>query len=860
MCTQGARRISQGRDSMKTSAQVVVVGGGVVGASVLYHLTKVGWTDVVLVERTELTAGSTWHSAGGMHTLNGDPNVAKLQQYTINLYKEIEEVSGQECGIHITGGVMLADTPERMDWLRMSHARGRYLGMDTELISVAEAKELLPIFEEEYFVGAMFDAHEGHVDPAGVTHAYAKAARQNGAEVYRNTWARDITRASDGGWNIHTYDTATGDDKAVIHCEHVVNCGGLWAREVGRMVGLELPLLAMEHMYLLTEDIPAVVEFNETNGKQFMHAIDFGGEIYMRQEGNGLLLGTYERNGKPWSPQQTPWNFGMRLLEPDLERIAESLDTGFKHFPIFAEAGIKQVINGPFTFASDGNPLIGPVRGLPGYWSACAVMAGLSQGGGVGLALASWMIDGDPGFDIWGMDISRFGDFATMAYTNEKVRENYGRRFSIQFPNEFLPAARPLQTTPIYDRLKAENAVFGASFGLESALWFQKPGLEAVEDVTFGRSNAWDQVRAETKAVRAGVGLMETTGFSKFFFEGPQARQFLDRILANKVPRAGRMALAPMTNEKGKLIGDLTVAAMPPAHGEAEGPPSTITGGATTNTSDEETFVLFGSGVAERYYERWFDHQIAIEGVSDTVSYRSLGWEMCGLSIAGPRSRELLERVTEADVSPEAFKFMQFRHLDIANVRLWCGRVTFSGDLGYEFWMPASYQRRVFEVLREAGDELGMTLFGSHALNSLRLDKGFGSWAREYRPLYDPFEAGLGRFVKLDKDFVGRDALVAAKEAGPTLRLLTWTVEAEVGEVGHDVIGDEPIWHNGEVVGWVTSGGYAHHSDVSVAMGYVPAEIETSDGTFEIEIVGVRRAATLVDGCLWDPDATRMRG
>ncbi|MGB1728260.1 MAG: NAD(P)/FAD-dependent oxidoreductase, partial [Ilumatobacteraceae bacterium] len=374
---------------MKTNTQVVVIGGGVVGASVLYHLAKAGWTDVMLLERTEYTAGSTWHSAGGMHTLNGDPNVARLQQYTINLYREILDESGMDASMHITGGVMLADTPERMDWLKMSHARGRYLGMETELISVKEAKELLPILDERYFVGAMYDAHEGHLDPSQITHAYLECARRRGAETHRHSWVRDINRSADGGWDLTVFDTTSNEDKAIVHCEHVVNAGGLWAREVGRMVGLELPLLAMEHMYLLTEEIPEVIAYNEREGKQLMHAIDFGGEIYMRQEGNGLLLGTYEQGGKPWAERQTSWEFGARLLTPDLERIAESLDTGFKHFPIFAEAGIKQVINGPFTFASDGNPLLGPVRGLPGYWSACAVMAGLSQGGGVGLSLAN---------------------------------------------------------------------------------------------------------------------------------------------------------------------------------------------------------------------------------------------------------------------------------------------------------------------------------------------------------------------------------------------------------------------------------------------------------------------------------------
>ncbi|MCB0993373.1 MAG: hypothetical protein KDB16_20520, partial [Acidimicrobiales bacterium] len=484
---------------------------------------------------------------------------------------------------------------------------------------------------------------------------------------------------------------------------------------------------------------------------------------------------------------------------------------------------------------------------------------GLSQGGGVGLALANWITQGDPGFDVWGMDIARFGDFATMAFTNEKVRENYARRFSITFPNEFLPKGRNVQTSPIYDRLAAANAVFGSGFGLETALWFQADGEEPIEEVTFGRSNAWDQVRAETLAVRSSVGMWETTGFSKFRFSGPGARAWLDRLLAGRIPKPGRMSLSPMTNPAGNLIGDLTVACLGAATGHSEGPFGTVVGGATGNVRHHEQFLVFGSGIAERYYERWFDQHLPADG---SVRYDTLGFELAGLSIAGPNARAVLEKVTDADVSAEGFKFMAFKEITLGMAPVWCGRVTFTGDLGYEFWMPARYQRHVYEVLLDAGQEHGLRMFGLHALNSLRLEKGFGSWAREYRPIYDPFEAGLERFVKMDKDFIGRDAL-AAKYApggpGGAVRLVTFTVDTEPGRAGVDVIGDEPIWHDGEVVGWVTSGGYAHHSDVSVAMGYVPAALGDSQGPWEIEIVGARRSANRLDQCLWDPESQRMR-
>src|SRR5690606_23956933 len=451
---------------MKSHAKVVIIGGGVVGCSVLFHLARGGWTDIVLLERDELTSGSTWHAAGGMHTINGDPNVAKLQKYTIELYKEIEELSGQATGVHVTGGVLLAATQARMDWLRGVVAKGRYLGLDLEEISAEEAARLMPLLDPKQFVGAVRNSEDGHLDPSGVTHAYAKAARKLGAEVERFTKVEDIVRRPDGLWRVIT-------TKGEVVAEHVVNAGGLWAREVGRMVGLELPVLAMEHMYLLTEPMPEVAAFNAATGREMIGVIDFKGEIYTRQERDGILLGTYERDCRPWSPVTTPWDFGHELLPPDLDRIAPSLEVGFRHFPALERAGIRQVVNGPFTFAPDGNPLVGPVQGLTNFWCACAVMAGFSQGGGVGLVLANWMTTGDPGHDVFGMDVARFGEWATLRYANAKVRENYSRRFSIRYPNEELPAARPQQTTPLHDiQTRDNNAVMGVTWGLEVPNWY----------------------------------------------------------------------------------------------------------------------------------------------------------------------------------------------------------------------------------------------------------------------------------------------------------------------------------------------------------------------------------------------------
>ncbi|MEW9804852.1 FAD-dependent oxidoreductase [Mesorhizobium sp. ZMM04-5] len=812
---------------MKSHAAVVVIGGGVVGCSVLYHLARSGWKDVVLLERDELTSGSTWHAAGGMHTINGDPNVAKLQKYTIELYKEIEELSGQATGVHVTGGVLLAATEARMDWLRGVVAKGRYLGLDLEEISAEEAHRLMPLLDPKQFVGAVRNSEDGHLDPSGVTHAYARAARKLGAEVERFTRVEDIVRQPDGKWRVVT-------NKGEVIADHVVNAGGLWAREVGRMVGLELPVLAMEHMYLITEDMPEVAEVNAATGKEVIHAVDFDGELYLRQERGGMLMGTYEKAAKPWSEFSTPWNFGHELLEPDIDRIAPSLEVGFRHFPAFQNTGIKQIINGPFTFAPDGNPLVGPVRGLPGFWVACGVMAGFSQGGGVGLALSNWMIHGDPGFDIWAMDVARYGDWATMAYTNAKVRENYSRRFSIRFPNEELPAGRPLKTTPVYDLLKQKGAQFGVAYGLEVPLWYAPEGVK--DEFSWRRSTDFEHVGREVKAVRDSVGLSEISSFAKYRVVGQGAEAWLDRMLACKLPKPGRMTLAPMLKEDGRLIGDFSLANL-----AREGKAS--------------EWFLAGSGIAEQFHMRWFEKHLPDDG---SVAIEALGLRRLGLSLAGPNARKVLEKVTRADVSNAAFPFMAIRSIDIGMAPCLVGRVSYTGDLGYEIWMAPEYQRAVYDTLMEAGAEFGIALFGSRALNALRLEKSYGSWAREYRPIYGPLEAGLDRFVAYDKPagFIGKAGALAERESGGKLRLRTFIVDTEDA----DVIGDEAIWHDGAVKGWVTSGGYAHGASLSVALGYVPKEIANATEGFEIELLGRRFAARLQPEPLFDAKLEHMRG
>ncbi|MEZ5843743.1 MAG: FAD-dependent oxidoreductase [Hyphomicrobiaceae bacterium] len=803
---------------MKTHVRAAVIGGGVVGASVLYHLTKAGWTDVCLVERAELTSGSTWHAAGGMHTVNGDPNIAKLQSYTINLYREIERISGQSCGIHLTKGLMLAATPERHDFLKLMVARARYLGLDMRMMTPEEAGAMCPILDPSHFVGALHNTLEGHVDPSGVTFAYAKCAQMAGAEIYRHTRVVETRPRPDGAWDVVT-------ERGTIVAEHVVNAGGLWAREVGRMAGLELPVLAMEHQYLVTDEIPEVAAASE----EIIHIIDFDGEIYMRQEGKGMLIGTYEPHGVPWSARVTPWDFGQDLLAPDLDRISANLETGFRHFPPLGRAGIKRIVNGPFTFTPDGNPLVGPVRGLKNYWVACGVMAGLSQGGGVGLAVSNWMVEGEAGMDIWGMDVARYGDWTTPAYTRAKVVENYGRRFRVRYPGEELPAGRPLRTTPVYRELADAGAVFGATYGLEYPLWFAPAGTPREEHWQWRRTNAHGVVAGEVEAVRNRVGLMEISTYAKHEVSGPGAEAFLARVLAGRLPAEGRIALSPMLFPSGKLAGDFTVSRLGPTR-----------------------FMIIGAGQAEDYQRRWFEAHMPTSG----VSLRTLGLDLVGLSIAGPRSRELLAAVSGEDCTSAGFPFMSIREMQIGLVPALVGRISYTGDIGYEIWVRPEHQVALLAALRGEGAALGVALFGARALNALRLEKGYGSWRTEYRPIYTAFEAGLDRLLDLRRGgFIGCQAALRQCETVPARKLVLLDIDV----MDADAVGDEPVSHDGRVVGWVTSGGYAHNAGRSLAFAYVTSEVADETIGFTVEILGIDRPARRLPRPPFDPDGVRLR-
>ena len=805
---------------MKTHTRVVVIGGGVVGCSVLYHLTKLGWSDVTLIERAELTAGSTWHAAGGFHTLNGDTNMAALQGYTIRLYKELEAITGMSCGLHHVGGITLADNPERFDQLKAERAKHRYMGLDTAILSPAEVEKMTDgMVNTQGIIGALYDPLDGHLDPYGTTHAYAKAAKMGGAEIILHTKV-EATKPTKDGWEVVT-------DKGTIHCEHLVNAAGLWAREVGAMAGVYLPLLPMAHQYLVTDDIPEIVA---RGGREFPHVMDPGGESYLRQEGRGFCIGFYEKPCEGWSIDGTPWTWGQELLSEQFEKIADSVEFAYKRFPALERAGVKRVIHGPFTFAPDGNPLIGPVGGLRNYWSACAVMAGFSQGGGMGLALAQWMIEGEVERDPRGFDVSRFGNWTSPGYTVPKVIENYQMRFSVSYPNEERPAARPFRTTPMYQVFDQMNAVWGQQYGLEVVNYHALPGEPRYEVPTFKRSNAWEATKAEVMAVREHVGINEVQNFGKYRVTGPNARAWLDRIMAGLIPKAGRLSLTPMLAHSGKIIGDFTVSCL-----------------------SETEFQVTASYGAQGWHSRWFEQNmepgVTVENISDARS---------GFQIAGPEARELLSRVTRSDVGPEAFKFMDVRRMTIGMANCIVQRVSYTADLGYEIYCDHMSVRHLWDVLSEAGKDLGLRPFGMRAMMSLRLDKWFGSWGREFSPDYTPAETGLDRFIRWNKpaDWIGKAAATAEKAAGPKRKLVPMIVDAKDA----DVVAWEPIWLDGAVVGFCTSGGYSHFTGKSLAQGFVPADRAVDGLEVEIEILGERRKATVHMAPLFDADGARMRG
>ncbi len=803
---------------MKSHYRVVVIGGGVVGASVLYHLAKYGWSDVALVERSVLTAGSSWHAAGGFHALNANPNMAILQAYTIDLLKDVEAESGQSIGMHMTGGIHVASAPERWEWLQSSYRRFQAIGIDdVRLVGPEEIKARCPIINVEGVLGGMWADREGYVDTTGTVWAYAGAAKKRGATVIEHNRVVELKQRPDSSWDVVT-------EAGTINAEHVVNAGGLWAKQVGRMVGLDLPLSPLEHHYLLTETIPEIAALKT----ELPMVVDLEGFTYMRQDQKGMLVGIYETNPQHWSIDGAPWDYGVELLQENIDRIAGELELVHRRYPVLQTAGVRKWVNGAFTFSPDGNPLVGPVAGKRGYWLACGVMAGFLQGGGVGKSLAELMIHGEASTDVYGLDIARYGPHASSReFIKQTTGEFYARRFVMTYPNEQLPAGRPLKMTPAYDAMTAAGCHWGNSWGLEVPLFFAPAGFK--EKPTLKRSNAFDIVGNECRMVREGVGLLDIASFSRYEVTGPQAESWLDWMSSARLPKPGRAKLAPMLSETGKLKGDLTI----------------------INWGDG-TFWIEGSYYLRQWHMRWFAAH-----ARDGVSVRDISDDVIGFSLSGPKSRELLARVTHQDVSNAALPFMGATALDVGMVRAKVARLSVTGELGYEINCRALEHAGLRRTLLEAGRELGVKEYGYNALLSLRLEKSFGIWSAEFTQAYTPRMTGMDRWMAWDKgEFVGRKAALAESKGAPPERQL---VTLEIDAVDADATGYEPVWRSGKMAGFVTSGGYGHTVRKSLAMALVAPEAAGVGSELSVHIVGAERKARVIAPSPYDPLGKAMR-
>jgi len=797
---------------MKSSYQAVVIGGGVVGASVLYHLAKFGWPDVALIERAELTAGSTWHAAAGFHALNGDPNVAALQDYTIALYRTLEEESGQSCGLHMTGGVNLATSQERWEWTKSAVSTFRAIGIETSrLITPSEIRDITGgMIRTDDVLGGLYDSKEGYLDPNGTTHAYAKAAQKRGADIILRNRVLSLNQRADGTWDVMT-------ELGTIHTEHVINAAGLWAKQVGHMAGVDLPVTPMEHHYLVTETIERL----KSMPAELPMVIDLDASTYTRQERDGLLLGVYEGRYKHWMMDGAPWDYGMELIPEDVDRISEQLARGLDRFPDLADTGIKRWVNGAFTFAPDGNPLIGPV-GPRGYWSACGVMAGFSQGGGVGKALAEWMIHGETEQDVYGMDVARFGlHQSNREYLRQTTGQFYARRMEMSFPNEQLPAGRPLRTPGAYADMTAAGARWGVSWGLELPLYFAPEGFS--EPGTMRRSAAFPLVAAECHVTQTAAGLLDISGFSRYRITGADAPAFLDHLLACKLPAPGQIKLAPMLSSTGKLKGDMTC----------------------FNWGGGE-YWLMGSYYLRAFHKRWFDSHatgdVEIEDISDTYA---------GFSISGPKARDILAKVAE---TAPALTMMRCDTVDLGLHRVRMGRLSLSGELAYELHCSASEHAQLRKLLLDAGAADGLREIGFAAMLSMRLEKGIGVWSAEFTQSYTPAMTGLDRWIDWDKgDFLGRDAACNAPAPDRVLTMI------QVDVTDADPAGFEPVWHGDTLVGITTSGAFGHRTGLSLAMALIDPALAQIGTALHVDVVGERRTASVTTLSPYDPSGAKMR-
>ncbi|MYH58758.1 MAG: FAD-dependent oxidoreductase [Boseongicola sp. SB0675_bin_26] len=799
---------------MAVQSRVIIVGGGIVGVSILYHLAKAGEKDAILLERRELTSGATWHAAGNVHTQSPYANLSALQAYSVRLYDGLAEEVGQEVGSHVVGGFFLAQTRERMEEFKHLAGKFRAIGLEYDLVTPSEIKSKSPLMNVSDLEGGAWDPEEGHVDPCSVTMGLAAGARKHGGKILRNTQVEGIARLPSGHWRL-----TSGEE--TFECEIVVNCAGFWADEIARMVGTRLPITNMEHQYLVTEAMPSVVAL----GHELPMIRDCDSQFYLRQEGQGLLLGPWERDcRRAWNETdgRAPLSFGQELFEDDWERLEDGLGAIFHRVPDLKTAGIKRGVNGAISFSPDGRPMIGPMPHVPGFFVACGFLGGIAQGGGIGLAMSQWILEGESELDLHFLDVARFGDWTTREFARERTHEIMPIRYEVTYPGIERKTGRThLKTTPIHDNLLAQGAVMGQAFGWERPLWFAPEGVKPADKPSFRRPNWWQHVGAEAKAMAAGCGLSDMSSYCKFRLSGPDAQEFLDHVGSARVPeRSGKIALSLMLNDRGGIVGDMTI-----------------------ENAGGGSFHSVGATLGAAIYQRWMeehvgDFDVRVENVTDR--YAAIG-------IAGPNSRALLNALSDSAFSD--FPFMSSKMVEVGGVRCKAARISFTGELGWELHCPMPDQKALYDALMAEGENHGLVLMGARAMGMLRLEKGYRSWGADMTTEVTPHAAGLERFCSTKKDYIGRGAVDTQRSAPPERRLVT----LEVDPVAPPCWGTEPVLKDDALIGHVTSGGMGWRSGKMLALGWIDDGAATTGSELEVQILLQSYKATVISDPVYDP-------
>ncbi len=810
---------------MRSHARAVVIGGGVVGVGTLYHLAKKGWTDSILIERKELTSGSTWHAAGLLPLFNMSYSVGQIHKYSVQFYKSLETSSGQDVGLRQVSNIRLAMNQDRMDEYYQYAGVASTIGIDVKFLTPDQVKEIWPLCNTDGLVGAIQHMEDGYIQPADLTQAMATAARDFGAEINRFTTVTGIEQKPNGEWLVKT-------DQGDVTCEHVISATGNFARQTGAMVGLDIPVIPVEHQYIVTEPHPEI-QARQAQGLPEMGVLrESDGAWYMREENGGLILGPYEK-GAPCCYLDGPSSDSeYELFQEDLDRLEPHIEAAINRVPAFGEVGVKQVFNGAICYTPDGSPIIGPAPGLKNFWLNEGHSFGITAAGGAGWQLAEWIVDGEPTIDMLGVIPQRFGPYATKAYLKAKNEEAYAHVFVTHFPDEEREAGRPLRTAPCYDRMKALGAVFGQKNGWERPNWFAPEGVPQKDDWSFRRSKWFEHIGNECKNVHENVGILDMTAFAKCRISGAGAEAFLDNLVANRIPKKpGRVNLCHALNTKGGVQAEFTITRNP-----------------------DDSFYLVSAGAMESFDHDYIEKMLPTDG---SVRFDLLTTRVGVLVIAGPKSRELMQRVSEADFSNEAFPWLSSQRIDIGMADCQVARVNFVGELGWEIHHPMEMQNHVFDTLMTAGADLGIKPFGIRAMDSMRLEKSYRLIGTELSIEYAAYESGLHRFIHPNKgNFIGRDKLLEWKDRGFENQFVTLEVH-DVTDA--DALGNNPIYLRGENVGRATGGGYGFRIGKSLALAMIHPNVATEGTELEMDILGTRHKVTVLPESPFDPENERLR-